>query len=403
MQPVKLVIPGNFWDTQIYAGRLYLFGRSGEIQAINWDSLIGTWQVAVSLELALRCAFRQSDYLYGDMSDVLRDQEVREVMTQKFARLADMNLEISVNQMQEHMLGQQDNPIPSPHTDSDIYLRQLYISSKSGVFRVTCNGLTRHPVGTRVKKLWDAPVLGLAASYSTLALAAGSEGLFEQSVYHSGLEQGGSAPSNVCSSHCVDCNWTFHNIYASSQFGVGFLASYHREQIRDEDGKYHWLRHFERIFRFDEVFESNTSIQRPTYSWASQDKICMASNGHLRVVRYNPWASDVQSQFESAGSIDLEAEMGSIVSAVVSLFGTVIEFDRGIVVLPSEGAPIRLPGEPVNWRTFPKSHHYENQLHVIYGDRLEIYSFNQDYFVDQGEKVSGTRFWGARRRNRGTL
>jgi hypothetical protein len=48
-----------------------------------------------------------------------------------------------------------------------------------------------------------------------------------------------------------------------------------------------------------------------------------------------------------------------------------------------------IPGEPVNWRVFPRSKHYANHLHVVYDDRLEVWSFNHDYFLDQKKKRLG--------------
>ena len=52
-----------------------------------------------------------------------------------------------------------------------------------------------------------------------------------------------------------------------------------------------------------------------------------------------------------------------------------------------------LSGEPINWRVFPRSKFYENHLHIVYPDRLEILSFNDDYFVDQEKKKAGIRYW----------
>lgn len=43
----------------------------------------------------------------------------------------------------------------------------------------------------------------------------------------------------------------------------------------------------------------------------------------------------------------------------------------------------------MNWRVFPKSQDYLNQLHIIYEDQLVIHSFTQDYFVDQKAKLAG--------------
>ena len=60
-----------------------------------------------------------------------------------------------------------------------------------------------------------------------------------------------------------------------------------------------------------------------------------------------------------------------------------------MVVYPSVGPPITLPGEPVNWRAFPRARHYQNQLHVVRDDHLEVLSFNHDYLVDQDSKRLG--------------
>ena len=35
---------------------------------------------------------------------------------------------------------------------------------------------------------------------------------------------------------------------------------------------------------------------------------------------------------------------------------------------------------------------YENHLHVILDDRIEIYSFNHDYFLNQEDKEIGIEF-----------
>lgn len=47
--------------------------------------------------------------------------------------------------------------------------------------------------------------------------------------------------------------------------------------------------------------------------------------------------------------------------------------------------------EVVKWRVYPRSIQYTNQLHVIYNDRMEILSFNDDYFENQEKKLFGYR------------
>ena len=78
MRPLKLSIAGSFWDSQIYAGRLYLFTDNGAIRTLDWDLVVSGWQIDQRLRLAMECAFRRSDYLYSsDFSLLLHDPEYR--------------------------------------------------------------------------------------------------------------------------------------------------------------------------------------------------------------------------------------------------------------------------------------------------------------------------------------
>jgi hypothetical protein len=83
---------------------------------------------------------------------------------------------------------------------------------------------------------------------------------------------------------------------------------------------------------------------------------------------------------------------GEIVSGGVAFFGTVLELDDSLLILLSDGSRYEIGGDPISWKVFPKSRHYENHLHVIFEDRIDVFSFNQDYFVDQREKVFGNSY-----------
>jgi hypothetical protein len=51
-----------------------------------------------------------------------------------------------------------------------------------------------------------------------------------------------------------------------------------------------------------------------------------------------------------------------------------------------------IPGEVVRWRVYPRSKNYLNHLHLVYEDRLEIYSFNHDALVNQETKKIGIEY-----------
>ena len=393
MPPLKLIVPGRYWDSQIYRGRLHLFGMDGDILTLDWRKLIEGLQVRDDLRLAVRCAFRRSDYLYGvAATGIFHDAEIREIMRRRFHGLSQAPLEVGGQEIDGAGLGWQENRFPFPHADSEIYYRRLYVSSRNGVFAARCGGSTKHPVSTRVEPISEMPVSAVRASCRSLALAAGEEGLWQYSLDDFG---DGSRTERVSSRHCSECQWVFHSIYGSSPDGVGVLASYRKALSEWSDGedpeqpggsRAEWRRTLDRVIPDSEIF---SDFEEPAgeYSWAAQDKICQASNGSIRVARYEPW--NEEAPLRRIGTLPLARHGETVVSAKVALFGTVVELDSGLVVICSDGKTLELHGEPVSWRVFPRSRHYENHLHVIHDDRLEVLSFNHDYLVDQDTKVSG--------------
>jgi hypothetical protein len=402
MQPLRLTIPGEYWDSQIYAGRLYLFERSGDIRTLDWDQMIQAWHIEATLRIALECAFLRSDYLYGDRWSLLfSDAEIKSLIIRKFVELAEKHLELSGVDLEKFSIRRQKNPFPFPHSDTAIYRKNMFVVSPSGVHRAACNKANINPISSRTNKEWDAPVLAVDASYLTLALAAGDEGLFELPLSENKYETSPrNGPKRIERRNCTDCNWTYYSIYGSSHVDSGFLAAYRRVPQKSDPSLS--ARVFEGLISAGTIFHNGYG-----YSWGNQDKLCQVSESTVRIVNYQPWAKETPERLTDLGTIDLAASgdirtielspwKGQVVSGAVALFGTVIECENALVVVPSEGATMTFPGEAVNWRIFSRSIQYENQLHIIYDDRLEVLSFNQDYFVDQNQKRSGIRHFAPR-------
>ena len=78
-----------------------------------------------------------------------------------------------------------------------------------------------------------------------------------------------------------------------------------------------------------------------------------------------------------------------MIDGSIAVFGTVIEYERDLLVLGTDHSRFRLNFEPVSWRVFPRSRFYTNQLHVVADDHLRILSFNHDYLLDQANKLAG--------------
>jgi hypothetical protein len=380
MEPVKLTLPGQFWDSYLYKGRLYLFQRDGAVLALNWDNLISGLRLPRGARLAAECALRRSDYLYGaDFSLFFSDTDIRRQVTRKFQALAGIELTISQRMIHECLVGAQDNPFPFPHNDLTIYAEMMHVVGLAGVYKATCNKRTRYPISTKVYRSWDAPSFSVAASYGSLALAAGDEGLWEQGVQsYAYFDDDRRQPSQLSKAECGGCNWMFYSIYGSSYDG-GYLAEFKKTQHSPRE----YTREFSGVRSEADIFREQG------YSWGTRDKAYLAGHGQIKVAVYQPY--DEEEPFKLLDPIHIQPWKGSIVRAGVASFGTIAEYENAIVVLSSDGRTYTIVGEPINWRVYPNSHHYQNQLHVCFDDRIEIFSFNQDYFVDQQDKVFGSR------------
>ncbi len=380
MQPVKIAIPGRYWDSFIYKGVLYLWDVDGSVRAIDWKDMILEWPIDPALKLAMRCAFLQSDYLCDESLDLLfYDPEVRELVQSKFLCLAKADLVPSPRALAITEKGKQDNPFPFPHSDLDVYYNRAYVAGPSGVFSGSIGAHTKYPISTRPERKWDAPVRRVSASCDSLAMAAGDDGLFQMSLTGSdfwGLEDA-DGPLRLAEEPCVDCNWTYWSIFASTPTG-GYLASFRRDEKSSE-------RHRE----FEKLVSSHELWGQDGYCWGVKDKLCLLADALIKVIRYTPWVD--QEQMRLIGQLEIDLSFGGVVSASTAPFGIVIELDRAIVVQTSIGDVVSLPGEPSNWRAFPRSKHYFNQLHIFKDDCLEIYSFNHEYLVNDKEKIAGIR------------
>lgn len=329
----------------------------------------------------MTCAFRRSDLLYGDKWDFfLKDQEVRRLLQSKFERLIPNSLAVDTERLSRYRLIESDTPFPFPTTDTAFHYGSLYSSSKSGVYVVEAKEITE----TTSKRIWDCPVSSMDAAYRSLALAGGSEGLYRFDLQDFSEISDGYEPNSLSKRDCSDCNWVLHSVIGSSHRGGGVLTELTKPSRRDG------VSNLRESVRVESIISVNELLNTTGYIWGNKNRICTATDGVLTIAEYKPHTNRRGPQIVQKERIELAAWKGNPISGAIATFGTVLELDNCIVVVRSDGMVMTIEGEPVNWRVFSRSRHYENQLHIVYEDRLEIYSFNHDYFVNQKEKIRGT-------------
>jgi hypothetical protein len=411
VQPVRLTIFGDFWDSQIYKGRLYLWGMDNVLYIYDWETLVESI-AREELRMPLVCAFARGDLLYipRDLSVIFEDREIRQVLDEKFHLVSQLDWSFSQLDIETFLMGQQDSPFDALHDDSSMYMNRLYCLTDTGLYSAQAHKPKnrKYKVDRASNKLWDGLGTAVKTKSETLAVAAADDGLFELSIRNH------REPTQVSNYHTVFINWAFTSIYGSSDIESGHLAAYTwtEEEIegdRDFDASFETtdtrrVREFVRLVSEDEIFgeSSQTTNGNRALSWGGQDKLYRATALGIEAVHFTQqYVADQMSNyrpFEPIGKIDLAIagleNPGAAISGSVTLYGIIVEYEDALIVAASNGEQHVIPGPITRWRVFPQSVRYENHLHVIFDDRIEIWSFNNDYFVDQREKRAGIQFRG---------
>jgi hypothetical protein len=387
MRAVKLTIPGEWWDSLSYKGHLYLFDRYGDLRILRWQRLIDRWQIADDLRMAITSAFVRGDSLYGARWEQLTgDPEVQDVLTRRFDRLGRYKLEASTAQIEDSTVERTTPEFAFPYGDITAYANRLWSASPEGL-EVTHLDEDK-PIPLHTERVWDCPLLSLSPNYGTIAMAAGDEGLFEMR-FDAGPDH--AEPRQTLEQNCSGCDWLYYSVYASSHLAPAQLAAYRKDPIGwdEELRRNKYERNYDRTVDEETVFPGTST---GAYSWGSADKIYKSTDAGIAGSRYMPGHPDPDQQFEQLGLIARTKVGENIVSARVAMFGVIIELEESLLILRSDGRQKLLNGAPINWRVFPRSNWYLNQLHAVYEDRLEIWSFNHDFLLDQEEKATGIRY-----------
>ncbi len=395
MQPVKITILGDFIDCQIYRGRLYLWTFDGSIQVYKWNELVNSLSDDENEKLPLKFCFLDGNYLYkNDLVDLFQDSEFKDILLRKFERLEYKDYILSSYQMANFLYGEQDTPKNSIPTDTEIYSSSLYFATEEGLFVASAHrDSKKYPVSSRPKKIWDCNLLSLKANrYPQLALSGGSEGLFELDLSSQAIRE----PAQISNKHSSFANYNYWSIYNSSNVGNSYLALFGlNEELEKKFGVFAFSklkRKFNKIVSEGNIFQDNNELNNSKFlSWGTDDKIYRATGSGFEIVRFKnkPDLNNDEKYFTKIREVNLLPWKGSVIGGGTSYFGTIVECENALVILLSNGENLTIQGPITRWRIYPRSINYQNHLHVIKDDRIEIYSFNQDYFLEQNTKVYG--------------
>lgn len=389
MQPAKISIIGDFIDCQIYRGRLYLWTLDGTLCTYNWNDLVDSLYDDGKEKLAYTFTFKDGHYLYKhSLTEIFEDADFRELLLRKMSVVSTKKHIIEPSKLKKFLIQEQDVPGGEIPTDTEIYNSKLFFINDNGLFQATAHRKEGNPVSSKPSKLWDCKLLSIKANrFPQIALSAGEEGLFELDASDSDSigfkHQVEKRIAQISNKHSSFANYNHLSIYSSSLVDSSFMAYY---GWKTEGSKYY--REYQGEFFQDTIFEHKQGL-----SWGAGDKIYLANESGIDIVRFS---NDKKSKDEHKTFSPLDHFKKQIKKEIIggstAYFGNVVEFIDGLWVVRSDGEITRINKPVTRWRIYPRSINYENQLHVILDDRLDVYSFNHDYFISQIEKTMGLAF-----------
>lgn len=382
IQPLKIEIQGDYWDSHIYKGRLYLLTMEGTIKVINWDELVGSYIEKYHIPSEFSYAFSDSTSLYKNENPISR------ITFRNQFDAYPRNIQISERVLNKHLLKENISPFNELPTDSEIYLDKLYTLQDEGLYSLDLmpnDDLTIK--SNSMKRLWDCSLLSLRIrSGGRIALSAGSSGLYEFNIFNKAINYGEfnvvdnnreSKIIQLSKSHSLFPSWNHSSIFSSSDVKDSVLIAF--KWINKQIGFYGLLEQ-------KDIFANRS---KGYLCWGSGDKLYSAADGGLTIVKYIQENIGGKSAFKELKFMPFQQWKGEIINAGVTSFGTIVECENALVILQSNNEVTNIKGPITKWRVFPRAVRYDNHLHVVKDDKLEIYSFNHDYYTKQANKHHG--------------
>ena len=399
MQPVKIEIQGNFFDSQIYRDRLYLWHFDGRLSVYDWKQLIYIISTSEYLSYVKELCFLDGSYLYHNewFGRLLQDNEINNLLIDKITNLSGMNFEVTEEELADVVIKEYDVPLHEMPLDTHIYNGNLYYTIDNGQY-VSKIQSRKDPLSAmkRPSRIFDGRVVHMSASAGRMTMSMLSDGLCERIV------SGNFASyevKRITDKHSNFAHYNYSNIFNSSLIGDSFLI-YNPKEDNKVDSLY--------SFAHKEINRQNASyiyeddiikIKKGGLGWGFNDRIYYSSGKSVSAIHFAGYDKDDMFQVLKDDMFIKEAPDDTIVNAAVAYFGNIIEYMSKLVVLQSDNDVLEIGGPITRWRVFPRSLNYENQLHVILDDSICIYGFMHDYAANSWEKVMGSYYQSRPNRN----
>lgn len=393
MRALRVRIEGDYWDSILYNDNLMLVTASGSMEVYRWDQVVGLLiNRHPDLEVQLHHLLRRGKAWYAlGIQDLVAHPASRSSLLAMAEAAASADLVISRRQLAPLRRRVVDVGL-FPTTDLECFGNRLFVGSTDGLQTAALTSIEDLELSAQ-SVFFDGPCLRVAASYKRLAIALGQDGLAETTAVGHPRDPDVSPFSysmrSISDEWADSCAWAGSDIVATHRGEGGYIGAFSRPS-RDEDELDDRLRpDLLETVGSDRIFSTSGGTMV-----AAGGTVALIQGTAISSRSWNPFRqTDTGHVMDRQGPMTTEPfrNGATLVHADLAVFGVVVEYDERMVVHGTDGKRRSIPGEVVNWRVFPRSERYVNQLHLVKESWLDVHAFHHDYFVPAGRRGVGAR------------
>ncbi|OCW96685.1 hypothetical protein [Alishewanella sp. HH-ZS] len=365
---LNLTIKGDFIDSFIYSGILYLLDTDFNFKSYRWEDICNY----IKNRNGFKSGYDKRIFNY------FIDNNIRDFLPNV--------IDTEINETELLNLKRDEIHIKYWPSDISLFANRLYYSGDDGVYYINTNHRDALFKKERKKnKIFGVKSFSISPeTYQRVALGAGNEGVFTSCFY--------STPNNptekkISNSSCIDVEWinNFLFINADRFFINKFKNILNKSEINSEE-KYKKIRH-DIIEKFGSGMDSDNTISLNTYKkyvieafGEPPEKLDLASR-----FRYGWSSGDVDYFLTNDNSIAahnkitgtvkysrMSNRVDDVLKVRTSGCGTVVETLKGCLFLLTEDGCEKISDEHVSWRVYPRARHHSNHLHIVNEDNINI-------------------------------
>lgn len=374
---ISINIEGDFIDSFIYSGTLFLVHADSKITTHHWESL-----------LASAVHNNSQNHRASSAYEFLKDCRKNSQLTDR----DDLSIYINKDELEEKRVSTLQ--LDGWPTDINIYSNKFYIASENGVEELPFNWQSKKLEMAGRFYVWRKYAYKISANdMHRLAIAAGQNGVITATPRGGYINEKEDIVTLLeIDSH--DCEWVGQNLIANSLDGA-FLSTF-QELPKRPSGNIP-SEYWELVDAAKKQLpESRRVTQRGqrdvVYAWVAGSKLfSLLNTGELSVERANistnsdPTNNVVDDIDIEIGMGDRFSNAGKVLAARSALFGTVIEIGDELCTVTEDGTET-VSTRPVSWRVFPRAKSYLNHLHIVEKDQLSIRAYFPSAMPDHPDR-----------------